>query len=347
MKIELWGTYPPPIGGVTIHILRLIHSLHKLDPKIILKDFGGVASEYSYIVPVKNKCWEFCRLLFLPTKIIHLHSNNVNAFLLLLLLGWNHRIGLTIHNKNLVKVKSAWKRIVIKWFLQRASFIILNDDGYRRQLIECFHCKEERMHILPAFLPPVEIEYQGLGGDIIGFRNQHDFLVSANAYKLRLEDDVDVYGLDLLIRLVADLKMAGIDVGLIFCLPMIGDSAYYEKCIATIEKQHLQDNILIVQKPLPNGFEVWQLSDLFIRPTSTDIEGISVKEALYCGTPAIASDVCKRPPEAILFKNRNYEDLEEKVLDFYYHRELYSTSNFNCDGGVESQLMDIYRTLNK
>lgn len=23
MKIEIWGTYPPPIGGVSIHIYRL------------------------------------------------------------------------------------------------------------------------------------------------------------------------------------------------------------------------------------------------------------------------------------------------------------------------------------
>ena len=89
------------------------------------------------------------------------------------------------------------------------------------------------------------------------------------------------------------------------------------KMPSLIEKMNIDDNILIVQREIPNGFEVWKLSDLFIRPTYTDIEGISVKEALYCGTPAIASDVCKRPSEAVLFKNRSYEDLEEKVLGFY------------------------------
>ena len=345
MKIELWGTYPPPIGGVTIHILRLIHNLHKLDPRIILKDFGGGTSKYSYVVPVKKKCWEFCKLLFLPTKIIHLHSNNVNAFLLLLLLGWNHRIGITIHNKNLVKVKSVWKKIIITHFLQKASFIILNDESYKKMLIECFHCKEERMHILPAFLPPVEIEYQGLSEDIISFRAQHEFLISANASKLRLDNGVDVYGIDLLIRLISDLKMSGIDVGLIFCLPIIGDSVYYKKCIANIEKQQLQDNVLIVQKYLPNGFEVWQLSDLFIRPTSTDIEGLSVKEALYCGTPAIASDVCKRPEETILFKNRNYEDLFEKVMEQYHQKGHNQRENIIVDGNLPRKILDIYNSI--
>ena len=28
MKIEIWGTYPPPIGGVSIHIYRLTKVSH-------------------------------------------------------------------------------------------------------------------------------------------------------------------------------------------------------------------------------------------------------------------------------------------------------------------------------
>lgn len=347
MKIELWGTYPPPIGGVTIHVYRLIHSLHANNRNILLRNFGKVDPQLPYVRTVKCTFGEFLKLLFVPSKIIHLHSNNVRAFFLLLFCGWKHKIGITIHNKNLINEKSFLHRKVIKLFLQRTSFIVMNDADYGEKMQSNFHLDASKLHILPAFLPPAKAEYIGLSSDILYFRETHDFLISANAYKLRLVEGIDVYGLDLLIRLVENLKLRRINVGLIFCLPLIGDEKYYEVSLRLIAEKGLNKNILILQRMLPNGFEVWKLSDLFIRPTLTDIEGISVKESLYEGTPVIASDVCERPPEAILFKNRNYEDLEKKVLDFYYHHELYSALNFKCDGDVGSQLMDIYRTLDK
>lgn len=126
---------------------------------------------------------------------------------------------------------------------------------------------------------------------------------------------------------------------------MIGDMEYYQRCLSLIKEMNIDDNILVVQKEMPNGFEVWKLSDLFIRPTYTDIEGISVKEALYCGTPAIASDVCKRPSEAILFKNRNYEDLEEKVLAFYKNHNQSQIRNVSFVDSMVSQLWDIYKSV--
>ena len=62
------------------------------------------------------------------------------------------------------------------------------------------------------------------------------------------------------------LKEKGINVGLVFCLPMIGDMEYYQKCLSSIKEMNIDDNILVVQREIPNGFEIWKLSDLFIRP---------------------------------------------------------------------------------
>ncbi len=346
MKIELWGTYPPPIGGVSIHVYRLIHNLHKLDSEIVLKDFGSGNSGFSYVKSVKSKWWEFLRLLFVSPKIIHLHSNNIKAFLLLYLFGSKHQIGITIHNKNLVKIKSGLQKCIVRCFLKKVSFIILNDEDYKNALINKFHCKKDKIHILPAFLPPIEAEYKGLDDDILDFRKQHHFLLSANAYKLRLEDGVDVYGLDLLIKLVEELKRRKIDVGLIFCLPTIGNLEYYQKCLSVIEAQGLHNDIYIIQRPLINGFEVWKLSDLFIRPTFTDIEGLSVKEALFCGTPAIASDVCKRPLEAIIFKNRDFDDLLSKVLEIFNNKKKKEICVTPNDDTTRS-ILSIYNSIRR
>ena len=343
MKIEIWGTYPPPIGGVTVHLYRLIHNLQKYDSGIVMKNFGDGKTDCPYVQTVENKWWEFFRLLFVSPKVIHIHSNNIKVFLLFLLFGSRHKIGITIHNKNLVKVRSRIQKYIICRFLGKASFIILNDIDYKSALISSFHCNDTKIYILPAFIPPIETEYKGLDDDILVFRKKHQFLISANAYKLRLEDGIDVYGLDLLIRLVGELKRRKIDVGLIFCLPTIGNLEYYQKCLSVIEEQGLHNDIFIVQRALTNGFEVWKLSDLFIRPTFTDIEGLSVKEALFCGTPAIASDVCKRPLEAIIFKNRDFNDLLSKVLEVLNNNNKEFTVIPNDD--TIKSILNIYNSI--
>ena len=65
-------------------------------------------------------------------------------------------------------------------------------------------------------MPPTQSEYLGLSNEILLFRKQHSFLFSANAYKLRYENGIDIYGFDLLIQLVRSLKEKGINVGLVF-----------------------------------------------------------------------------------------------------------------------------------
>lgn len=341
MKIELWGTYPPPIGGVSMHLYRLVHQLYRRGVPVLLRNFGKSCPKVPYVKTASHPSLEFVLLLLKRKRIIHLHSNRFSALFLLLIFGIRHRIGITLHNQNLVKEKSFVKRMVIKMFLRRASFVIMNDKDYCRRLCNAFGCGDTNFHILPAFLPPEDSEYLGLGDDVLKFRQQHSFLISANAYKLRYENGVDIYGFDLLIRLVQAIKNRGIDVGLVFCLPMIGNEAYYRQCLQEIEERGIFDNVLILKKEIPNGFEIWKLSDLFIRPTSTDIEGISVKEALYCGTPVIASDVCERPDAAVLFHNRDYDDLESKFFETYKHLGEISCS-FRYDPDTVDRLLEIY-----
>lgn len=344
-KIEIWGSYPPPIGGVTIHIYRLIHRLHEYDQSIILKNFGYNTSNIPYIRHARFSGFEFIKLLFIKKRLIHLQSNNFLAFLLLLLFGKKHRLGITLHNKNLIKVQSRFKYEIIQSFLQEAKFIILNDPNYKQQLINTFHLKENRIHVLPAFIPPLPCEYKGIDQSILDFKQKFSFVISANAYKLRIENNIDIYGFDLLIHLIKFLIDKDINVGLIFCLPLIGDQDYYNKCLLLIDKLKIAQHILIYQKQITNGFEIWQNSDLFIRPTSTDIEGISVKEALFCGTPAIASDVCVRPKEAILFRNRDFKDLSNKVLGYYEKRNILKQDTIIFKENSVNQILDIYRSI--
>lgn len=318
MKIEIWGTYPPPIGGVSIHIMRLVHRILENNLDVVVKDFNGLnTKKLDYVFPIKNKFIEFFKIPFRKKTIIHLHSSNFGALLLVFFLGKRHIIGLTVHNKRLIDIKNPLKRKLFSLFLSRLDFILLNDSSYKEQFINFFNLKPEKIHLCPAYIRPLDKERMPLSDKILQFRKKKKFLISANAFMLKLENGVDLYGLDLLIELIAALKKIEIDVGLIFCLPQVGNKSYFKKMQQLINKNGLEGDIVILQGNIPNAFQIWEISDLFIRPTTTDIEGVSVKEALDFGTKVIASDVCIRPKQAILFKNRNFDDLYSKTIVVY------------------------------
>jgi glycosyltransferase involved in cell wall biosynthesis len=54
-------------------------------------------------------------------------------------------------------------------------------------------------------------------------------------------------------------------------------------------------------------------SDVFLRPTNTDGDAVSIREALYLGTPVVTSDAVPRPEPCVLFANRDMKDFEKKV----------------------------------
>ena len=139
-------------------------------------------------------------------------------FLLLLLVGTRHKIGVTLHNQRIAKVKSSFKQFIFISFLRRADFIILNSKKYSDHLIHKYQLSENRLHILPAFIPPMASEYSGLSDNVLVFREKCDYLISANAFRLVIEDGVDLYGLDLLIELIYDLRKDGINCRFVILL---------------------------------------------------------------------------------------------------------------------------------
>lgn len=345
-EIQLWGLYPPPIGGVSIHIMRLIHSLNGYE-RIELLDFKP-KKEYNvdYVTPVKSKIFELIKLAIGRKKIIHVHMTSPLFFLSLMLFGFRHSIGITMHNQRAIKDNNIIKKNIYKLFFNHCSFIIMNDAKYSERFAKCFKLRDKsKIHIVPAFILPTEQERIGILPKVKTFREAHDFMISANAFRLVIENDVDIYGLDLLIELLYKLRCNAINAGLLFCLPEIGNKEYYNTISLLIEDRKLKDHVMILNKAVSNGFEYWEVSDVFIRPTNTDMEGLSVKEALFVGTCCVASDVCKRPDNCILFRNRNFNDLYEKVYNVYKKGEYKKKQTLNETLDVVKDIYNIYKSI--
>lgn len=321
MRKEIWGFCPPPLGGISIYCNRLAEKIYEKDPAIVMRNFANSKSDKRYVVNVSNRVREFVRLLFAEKRLIHSQFTNIYMLLLLYLFGWRHPLIMTLHNRRLVLL-TGWKRFVVNRLFRRAKYIIYNDVAYTASLQEKYDIDIAKIVILPTYISPSKDEYKGVTPQIEEFCNKYDYTISANGSSLNKNVYGDVYGLDQIIGLMNRLvNNDGMDVGLIFCISEVCDNIYYNECLARIKELNLTDNFLFLVNSNVSGFEVWARTDLFLRPTMSDMEGVSVKEALEFGTPVVASDVCERPRETILYKKGNVDDLYEKVRNVLPKKE--------------------------
>lgn len=322
MKKEVWGFCPPPIGGISIYCKRLAEKMAVRDKSFVMRNFAPSKSSSPYIVDVKNALIEFFKLPFVKKRIIHAQFTNFNLLLLLYLFGWKHKLVLTLHNRRLVLLKG-WRRLVISRLLRRVKYVIFNDPTYIPSLVENFKIDEGKIVILPTYISPGEDEMKGLTPDIEDFIARHEYTLSANANRI-IKNELfgDLYGIDQLIVLMDRLvNEDGLNAGMVFCISEIFNQGYYEECLDKINSLGLSEHFHFVIQSKVNGFEVWGATDLFLRPTMSDMEGVSVKEALQFGTPVVASDVCTRPREATTYVAGDTDDLYNKVSPLLLERK--------------------------
>ena len=308
-NLLILGTVPPPIGGVTIHTLRLISNLDKSD------------YDYRFVnlrPKTKNNNINFIKYLnrilmdlsFKKYNIIHYQLNNIFELALIVIISrlFNNRIITTVHSFRPELFNSIEKFL---FYLIKSSKVefVAPTDTIKNSLINK-GLKKEKIKVLNTFLPPSESEInKKLPDEIVNFVNERDNIVVANASKLYKDDlDKDVYGLDMCIEACVSIP----EINFVFCVPLIKDENYFKHCVNKINEYNVEDRFMIVNQNI-SLVSLFKYADLFVRPTSTDSFGISVAEAISMGIPAIASDVCERTKGAVTFQSRNIKEFITKI----------------------------------
>lgn len=341
-KVEIWGVYPPPIGGISVYCKRLSEILHDIDPSVMLINFASSRSGCASVRDVRFKPWEFIRLLFVKRRIIHVQLRNVWFLTMLYLTGWRHDIVITIHNRKML-LQEGWRGRMMRRFLSHTRAIIYNDPEFTGLLVDKFGIDERLVTVLPTFIPPSDSERRGVPSDIDEFCKKHHYNISTNASNIYRNVWGDVYGFDQIIDMMDNLvNQQHMDVGLVFMLSEITDRDYYAQCMDRIASLGLTDRFLMVLGSDANGFEIWERTDLFVRATLSDMEGISVKEALQFGTPVVASDVCTRPSEAVLYRKGDASDLALKCMETL---NAGARVEYHPQTDVPTRIMEIYDSI--
>ena len=352
MKIALIGPYPPPYGGISVHIQRMAAHLEAEGIECVIYDDSGTEKSEKNVICINNlKSWLPKYFFFAKEDVIHYHSPNWILRIIFGLMGfWGKKTIISIHGESLSdSLKSAgwFRKKIIIFALKHTSFIIADNQNIEK-LVLSVGVSPSKVEVIPAFIPPVikEESYNNIPEYVWDFISSHKPIISANAANISFYEGVDLYGLDMCVELVYALKKNYPDIGLVFCLPVIGNLEYFKKLKQRMEHKGILNNILFITEPLPEVYPIWRESDIFVRATCTDGDALSIREAMYFKIPVVTSDIVPRPEGVVLFKNRDAQDFIEKTKDVLDNLKLYKSklNNLKTERGFD-KIIGIYKNL--
>lgn len=350
------GAYPPPLGGISVHVKRLTERIKAAgDISCAVYSHSFIqSSREEKIYRIKNSYIFYCFFYIMhKCKIVHYHNMDWGKrFLLALLKHSGVKLVITFHSfRDSTENKSFLECFIYRTVYKKADVIIAVSEDIKNKLIST-ECPESKIVLMPAVIFPFNQDYilnkneQNIIDDaLLG----HDYIILANSSNNSHFNGQDLYGIDMSIELIRRLKQDGISTCCIFFISNINDTSYFESLVMEIQKYNLEKDFIFIKSKEELIKYMGYLSGsktIFIRPTNTDGDAISIREALYSKIPAIASDVTARPKGTLLFKTRNMDDLYDvtvNVMDHYidYKKNLDRLKSPDYAG----KMLNIYKKL--
>ena len=340
LTLLLIGPIPEPKGGVGIHIQRLGRLLEK-DFRICYVDETRVIKPGLYNIRSK-KLSPYLQLIR-SADIVHIQSSLtvLRCFhLMVAKLLFRKRVLVTIHS---IWGKSESEVRLIKLVLKLANKVIVVNSNIQERL------GLVNSVVQPAFIPPDMDTEPELPGQVSRWlekqRGLSRKIIAANAFRIEMYEGQDLYGIDLCLemmrRLVNDERLQLSLVFIISSLDRAGSKL--DEYLQLIKEWELEDHVLLTCTSL-SFVRLIKQSDIVLRPTCTDGDALTIRETLYFGKPVIASDVVERPPNTIIFRNRDATDFREKVLSVISGNHP-TTGNHETLNSYRDFYLDLYKKL--
>lgn len=313
MKLLLIGDYPPPHGGVAIHVQQLHRFFEGSGVTARVLDIGKGGEASPGVVPMGGTLGFGRKLLRYAADgwLMHLHTggDNPKSWLVIASVGATGRaVGtgrvLTLHSGNLPRylAGSARRRAFARMALAHYSEIVAVSTAVRGALVEA-GVEADRIRVHPAFCgSQVRAGRPPAGLDAV-LRRRSPLLVFAH-------HPSPVYGRGVMFDAVRRLASRYPDVG----LAVFGPGTDSEAFRADARRARVEGLVeSFGELPHPQALGLIRNSQVFVRPTTVDGDAISVREALALDVPCVASDVVARPGGVVLFKGGDAADLADRI----------------------------------
>lgn len=296
---------PPPFGGVTVHVRRVRGALRAAGLAATVYDTDGRRDPSAGVVPAQGGPLGFLRFAArVQEPVVALHTSSLAAMVLAAAaLGARGRALVPmLHSMAPVRAYdklSPLGRALVRATLGRAHGFVRVNEALAAWVRGPLAHRGPHVVVLPAFLPPApaERDVSRLPGPVRRFAAEHPLLLSSQGLFGYFVDGRHVYGFEDLARLLEALRRRDPRWGLVTLRTGTYDAEHRRAIFALRRDLHLDDHWLILEEPVA-GPALYASSRAFLRPTATDGDSVSIREALLLGVPVVASDAVPRPPGA-------------------------------------------------
>ena len=296
-QLLILGKCPLPVGGVTIHVKRLLEWL----------DYENI--KYKYYDLKKFNIFTFLKAIK-SSEYAHLHSSSpfLHIIFCLICIVCNTKSILTFHGN--IGRFGTLKNLIENYSIKLSYIpIVLNAASFERA-----KKYNPKVILQSAYIPELVLNKLD-ETDLIkisAFRKKFEFIACTNASGLNYDSSGnEIYGIFDLIEYFTN----NTGNGLIISDP---SGKYHE---------HIKvsgDNIMFIDKP-HDFICVLKYNDCFIRYTSTDGDSISIHEAIESGIPVIATDVVSRPNGVYVVRRGVFSELDSAISSI--HMQKHNTKN--------------------
>jgi glycosyltransferase involved in cell wall biosynthesis len=312
MRVVQLGPYPPPHGGVQTNLVAIREYLRAHGIPCAVINITRHRREEADEVYYPNSAWELIWDLFgRHYRIVHLHIGGIMPVRVLALalvctsVPWAKTI-LTFHSggyPSSSEGRAAKRRSLRGFVLRRFDFVI----GVNQEIIDFFlrlGIPESRARLIP----PHSVALTKIAGQLVeplaSFFAEHErILISVCG----LEPEYDVRRqIEVMAHVLGRFPNTG--------LAIIGSGSLEASLSELIEATPYRRHVLLCGD-VPHDVTLRAIadSDALLRTTLYDGDAISVREALYLGTPVIATENGMRPGGVDLVPIADTEALADAI----------------------------------
>lgn len=326
--IVLIGPTPPPAGGVSIHVKRFALLMKELGiPFRVVSTTSCESSDG--LIPVGNNL-VLGLLKSLPAvrgSIVVVHSSEIHGTLVALLCKtFGCQVAQYFHNGRAIKRfgQRGLLGLLWGWALRRLDGVFVVNSEIQRD-VEVLSKTTGLVRKVNPYLPPHPSE--------LCLGSLDEFLYPGRIYigwcGIATGDRAEIYGfgyfLDLLIAVVSKVPNVVGVVG-------VGGELIRDSLADDVRKKFdsILSHLVFVPSDVSFAAAMTRLH-AFIRPTSSDGDAVSVREALSLGAHVMASDVVERPEGVVLYSFGDVNDGLSKLLDLLSKPRSRYTDEFSSE----------------
>jgi glycosyltransferase involved in cell wall biosynthesis len=310
MKVLQIGPFPPPHGGVSVHVYQVRRQLLQSGIACRVVNVDPRAPRSGEYISIRSGVGLFFTLFRHARRgwLLHVQTNGHNhkSWLVALTAGLAGRLGpgslLTLHSGMVPEYLGREKpgSLLARFTCSLFDRIIVVAPEIK-EAVRSLGVLPTKIDLLPAFLYGSASNQEV--PELQRLKGRRPLLGVTLSFRPE-------YGFDLLVEAICQLRRRHPEIA---CLVMGGGEGQ-SQAERLVRDRGLRNHILFMGNVEHDKcLSIISRCDLFVRPTLVDGDANSVREALALEIPVVASNVGNRPDGAILFRAGDADDLVAKL----------------------------------